>query len=123
VKTFLWCWIALFTTTVLPFGIAALCGWAPRWTSRRWSRARIQVQGVSLLVLYVAALAHPVFRLSGTPGEDADFLLTATVPALMFLAMGLQGGAGLLDWLNRRHAARPHEGISVPARFADGSRD
>jgi hypothetical protein len=24
-----WCWIALFTSTALPFGIATLCGWLP----------------------------------------------------------------------------------------------
>ncbi|MFK4691165.1 hypothetical protein [Streptomyces pristinaespiralis] len=105
---YLWCWIALCTVTALPFGIAALCGWAPQRTRRRSSQACTRVRGLSLLILYVAAMLHPVLRLSEESPEDADFLLSAPVPALIFLALGLQGGAGLHDWFSRRQAARPH---------------
>ncbi|MET7718451.1 hypothetical protein [Streptomyces sp. NPDC005407] len=103
---FLWCWTGLFTATVLPIGIAMLRGWAPRRARARWSRARLKVHGAALLVMYVAALVHPVFRLSGVPRDDTDFFVSLLSPALIFLALGLQAGAGLSDWFNRRELER-----------------
>ncbi|MFE3323797.1 hypothetical protein [Streptomyces sp. NPDC059176] len=119
--TFFWCWIALFTVTALPFGIATLCGWAPQRTRRHWSAPRIRVQGLSLLVLYVAATLHPVVRLSGAPSEDAGFFANSAVPPLIFLALGLQAGAGLHDWFGRRRAPRPRQDAPAPASFVGGS--
>ncbi|MFG2758058.1 hypothetical protein [Streptomyces wuyuanensis] len=118
-KIFMWCWIGLFTTTVLPFAVAALRGWAPRWGWGRRPRARIQVQGVSLLVLYVAAMAHPVFWLSGIPREDADFFLPVLSPGLMLLAVGLQAGAALNDWFGRSGEAHEHHAPPQPGRAAE----
>jgi hypothetical protein len=110
VKIFLWCWMGLLTTTVLPFAVAAARGWVPRWTRGRRTRARIQVQGVSLLVLYVAAMVHPVVRLSDVPREVADLFLPVLFPAVLFLALGLQGGAALTEWFGRAHAPSPQVG-------------
>jgi hypothetical protein len=47
---------------------------APQRTRRHWSVVRSRVQGLSLLILYVAAMLHPVARLSGTTPEDGGFL-------------------------------------------------
>ncbi|MFJ4790069.1 hypothetical protein [Streptomyces sp. NPDC088794] len=99
---FLWCWIGLFTVVLLPLGIAMLRGWAPKRARVRWSPARIRVQGVSALVLYVGALVPPVAELAGMPAEAADILRSATSPHLLFLSLGLQGGAALTDWFGRR---------------------
>jgi hypothetical protein len=110
VKIFLWCWMGLLTTTVLPLAVAAMRGWMPRWTRGRRTRARTQVQGVSLLVLYVGGMLHSVVRLSDVPREVADLFLPALFPALMFLALGLQGGAALTEWFGRAQA--PHHGPS-----------
>ncbi|MEU1896100.1 hypothetical protein [Streptomyces pristinaespiralis] len=119
VKIFLWCWTGLLTMTVLPFAVAAMRGWAPRRTRGRQPRARLQVQGVSLLVLYVAAMLHPVFRIAGILREDTDFFLPILFAALMFLAMGLQGGAALNDWFNRAHAPNA-SGPPIAPRSAPG---
>lgn len=99
---FLWCWIGLFTAVLLPLGIAMLRGWAPRRARARWSPARIRVQGVAVLLLYVGGLVPAVAELSGMPPEAADLLLAATAPHLLFLSLGLQGGAALTDWFGRR---------------------
>lgn len=119
-QLFLWCWTGLFTTTVLPLSVAALRGWAPRRTRGRVSRARTRVQGVSLLVLYAAAMVHPLFRLADVPREDADFFLPILFPALMFLAMGLQAGAALHDRFSRTPVC-PHHAPFAPACPADGA--
>ncbi|MFJ7178343.1 hypothetical protein ACIQXA_18485 [Streptomyces massasporeus] len=118
---FQWCWIGLFSAVLLPLGIAMLRGWAPSRARARWSPARIRVQGVSALVLYVGGLVPAVAELTGMPREAADILLAATAPHLVFLSLGLQGGAALSDWFGRRtvpckgspgppprHAADPH---------------
>ncbi|MEU2915875.1 hypothetical protein ACFYM3_26605 [Streptomyces massasporeus] len=99
---FLWCWIGVFTAVLLPLGIAMLRGWAPKRARARWSPARIRVQGVSALVLYVGGLVPPVAELAGMPGEAADILRSATSPHLLFLSLGLQAGAALTDWFGRR---------------------
>lgn len=109
-----WCWIALFTSTALPFGVATLCGWAPQRTRRHWSVTRTRVQGLSLLILYVAAMLHPVVRLSGATPGDAGIFLNAAIPALIFLSLGLQGGAGLHGWCSRRNSTITRGGDSVP---------
>ncbi|WP_405527449.1 hypothetical protein OG426_34080 [Streptomyces canus] len=64
---FLWCWIGLFTPVLLPLGIAMLRVWAPKKARVRWSPARIRVQGVSALVLYVGGLVPAVAELAGMP--------------------------------------------------------
>ncbi|MCK8433552.1 hypothetical protein G3I77_11025 [Streptomyces sp. D2-8] len=99
---FLWCWIGLFTAVLLPLGIAMLRGWAPNRARTRWSPARIRVQGVSALVMYVGGLVPAVADLAVMPREAADILLSATAPHLVFLSLGLQGGAALSDWFGRR---------------------
>lgn len=99
---FLWCWIGLFTAVLLPLGIAMLRGWAPKRARARWSPARIRVQGVSTLVLYVGGLVPAVADLAGMSREAADILQSATTPHLLFLSLGLQGGAALSDWFGRR---------------------
>ncbi|KUO21332.1 hypothetical protein [Streptomyces dysideae] len=104
---FLWCWIGLFTAVLLPLGIAMLRGWAPKRARRQWSPARIRVQGVAVLVLYVGGLVRAVAELAGMPSEAADLLLFATGPQLVFLSLGLQGGAALTDWFGRRTQPRP----------------
>lgn len=107
---FLWCWIGLFTVVLLPLGIAMLRGWAPRRARTRWSPARIRVHGVSALVLYVGAVVPAVAELAGMPREAADILRSATSPQLLFLSLGLQGGAALTDWFGRR--TQPLTGLS-----------
>lgn len=111
---FLWCWIGLFTAVLLPLGIAMLRGWAPKRARTRWSPARIRVQGVSALVLYVGGLVPAVADLAGMPSEAADILLSATAPHLMFLSFGLQGGAALSDWFGRRPARARRERRRTP---------
>lgn len=111
---FLWCWIGLFTAVLLPLGIAMLRGWAPKRARTRWSPARIRVQGVSALVLYVGGLVPAVADLAGMPSEAADILLSATAPHLMFLSLGLQGGAALSDWFGRRPARVRRERRRTP---------
>ncbi|MFC8239861.1 hypothetical protein [Streptomyces chartreusis] len=104
---FLWCWIGLFTAVLLPLGIAMLRGWAPKRARARWSPARIRVQGVSVLVLYVGGLVRAVADLVGMSREAADILLFGTGPHLVFLSLGLQGGAALSDWFGRRTVEDP----------------
>ncbi|QOV36903.1 hypothetical protein IM697_44390 [Streptomyces ferrugineus] len=99
---FAWCWIGVFTAVLLPMGIAMLRGWAPKRMRARWSPARIRVHGVSALVLYVGGLVPPVADLAGMSQEAADILRSATTPHLLFLSLGLQGGAALSDWFGRR---------------------
>ncbi|GEC10014.1 hypothetical protein SSP24_76690 [Streptomyces spinoverrucosus] len=99
---FLWCWIGLFTAVLLPLGIAMLRGWAPKRARTQWSPARIRVQGVSALVLYGGGLLPAVADLTAMPREAADLLLSMTTPHLVFLSLGLQGGAALSDWFGRR---------------------
>ncbi|WNZ09868.1 hypothetical protein [Streptomyces sp. 11x1] len=99
---FLWCWIGLFTAVLLPLGIAMLRGWAPRRARTRWSPARTRVQGVAVLVLYGGGVVPAVADLAAMPREAADLLLSATSPHLVFLSLGLQGGAALSDWFGRR---------------------
>ncbi|MGW3730239.1 hypothetical protein [Streptomyces sp. NPDC000851] len=99
---FLWCWIGLFTAVLLSLGIAMLRGWAPRRARTQRSPARIRVQGVSVLVLYVGGLVPAVADLASMPREAAHILLSATTPHLLFLSLGLQGGAALSDWFGRR---------------------
>ncbi|MFC9914996.1 hypothetical protein [Streptomyces sp. NPDC127197] len=104
-RVFFWCWIGVSTALLLPFGVALLRGWAPRRARWHWSSARTRVQGVAALVLYVGSLVPAVLRLSDMPREDADLLLSSFTPALLFLALGLQGGAALSDWFDRRDAS------------------
>ncbi|MET9134596.1 hypothetical protein [Streptomyces antibioticus] len=99
---FLWCWIGLFTAVLLPFGIAMLRGWAPKRVRARYSPARIRVNGVAALLLCVGGLVPPVAELAGLPREAAGILLSAITPQLVFLSLGLQGGAALSDWFTRR---------------------
>ncbi|MFG3656652.1 hypothetical protein [Streptomyces sp. NPDC047706] len=99
---FLWCWIGLFTAVLLPLGIAMLRGWAPKRARARWSSPRIRVQGVSALVLYVGGLVPAVAELAGVSPEALDLLRSATTPHLLFLSLGLQGGAALSDRFARR---------------------
>ncbi|MGW5367975.1 hypothetical protein ACWER6_11975 [Streptomyces sp. NPDC004009] len=97
-----WGVIGLATATTLPWGVAMLRGWAPPQATRgRWSPARTRVQGVAVLVLYLALLVLPVLRLSDLPRADADDVPHVASPSLFFLAFGLQGGAALHDWFSR----------------------
>ncbi|MDW4911252.1 hypothetical protein RB628_39660 [Streptomyces sp. ADMS] len=114
---FLWCWVGLFTVVLLPLGIAMLRGWAPKRARTRWSPARIRVQGVSVLVLYVGGMVPPVAELAGMPGEAADLLRSATTPHLLFLSLGLQGGAALTDWFGRRTQPWTGQSGAQPRQF------
>ncbi|MGC9538313.1 hypothetical protein [Streptomyces sp. UG1] len=99
---FLWISIGLFTLVLLPFGIAMLRGWSPMRVRARCSPARIRVNGVAALVLWVGGLVPLVAGLAGLPREAASTLLAAITPPLVFLSLGLQLGAALSDWFARR---------------------
>lgn len=56
---FLWCRTGLFTSVLLPLGVAMLRGRAPRRARTRWSPARIRVQGGAALSDRYARWAGP----------------------------------------------------------------
>ncbi|MFE7763867.1 hypothetical protein [Streptomyces sp. NPDC057438] len=114
---FLWCWIGLFTGVLLPLGIAMLRGGAPRRARTRWSPARTRVQGVAVLVLYGGGMVPAVADLAGMLREAADILLSATSPHLLFLILGLQGGAALSDWFGRRTGPWPGPSTAQSRQF------
>ncbi|MFE7897232.1 hypothetical protein ACFU3E_06780 [Streptomyces sp. NPDC057424] len=65
-------------------------------------------------MLYVGGLVPAVADLAVMPREAAGILLAATAPHLVFLSLGLQGGAALSDWFGRR--TTPWKGPPAPPR-------
>lgn len=82
-----WFWATCRSVLVLPWAIASLCDWAPRYARGRSSLRGIRIRGLALALVRVGGLVGPPAQWG--PRESEGLLFSATMTqAVLLVASG-----------------------------------